>query len=309
MRCCAPRLSLYALLVKVFPETFDAQGTLGRIYLPLGYWNAIGLIAALGVPACLWAGARRERARAMRALAVPSITVLVTVVILSYSRSALLAMIVGVGCWFAFVPLRLRGALVLGIGLAGAARTCRMGPGDQPAHRQQRRARIAKHRRAWLWDRAVLRPARARSAPASLAAYAMDRTELAPDLRRRIAMALVTLVALLPLAGVVALAASSRGFTGEISHAWNSLTTQNYSVSDTKNRIGSLESSRSRATGTRGSRSAEHALLKGVGALGYGTARTRYTHDVLVVQHAHSYVIETLRGSSGCSDSRSTWRC
>ena len=102
----------------------------------------------------------------------------------------------------------------------------------------------------------------------------------------------MTLVALLPLAGVVALAGSSRGFTGEISHAWHSLTTQNYTVFDTKNRIGSLESSRARDW-HEGLKVAEHALLKGVGALGYGTARTRYTTDVLVVQHAHSYVIET----------------
>jgi tetratricopeptide (TPR) repeat protein len=37
----------------------------------------------------------------------------------------------------------------------------------------------------------------------------------------------------------------------------------------------------------------EHALLKGVGALGYATARTRYTTSPRIAEHAHSYVIQT----------------
>ena len=37
----------------------------------------------------------------------------------------------------------------------------------------------------------------------------------------------------------------------------------------------------------------EHALLAGVGAGGYATARTRYTTDPWVVGHAHSYLFET----------------
>src|SRR5205814_3392796 len=103
-------ISGYALLVKVFPATFDASDTVGRLGAPFDYWNATGLIAALGLPACLWAGARRDRSRAGRALAPPAITVLLTVGVLSYSRSAILATLAGVGLWFALVPLRLRGA-------------------------------------------------------------------------------------------------------------------------------------------------------------------------------------------------------
>jgi tetratricopeptide (TPR) repeat protein len=37
----------------------------------------------------------------------------------------------------------------------------------------------------------------------------------------------------------------------------------------------------------------EHALLKGVGARGFGTAWTRYSSDPLHVGDAHSYVVET----------------
>ena len=48
----------YALLAKVFPATLNANDTLGRLRVPFGYWNATGLMAALGLPACLWAGTR-----------------------------------------------------------------------------------------------------------------------------------------------------------------------------------------------------------------------------------------------------------
>ncbi|HUO74229.1 MAG TPA: O-antigen ligase family protein [Solirubrobacteraceae bacterium] len=284
-------IGLYALIVKVFPETFDAHGTIGRIYLPIGYWNATGLIGALGVPACLWAGARRERARAMRALAVPAVAVLVTVAILSYSRSALCALIVGLACWFAFVPLRLRGALVLGLGLVGAAALsgwalATHGLSDSnvaPAARSS-----AGHGFGILLVCILV----ALGVAGLLAAYAMDRAVLAAAVRKRIATGLLMLVALVPLAGIVAVAASSRGLTGEISHAWHSLTEQKYSLADTKSRIGNLESSRPRDW-SEGLKVGEHALLDGVGAAGYGTARTRYAKDVFVVQHAHSYVIET----------------
>ena len=44
---------------------------------------------------------------------------LVTVVMLSYSRSALFAAVAGLAVWFVFVPLRLRGAAVGGLGLLG----------------------------------------------------------------------------------------------------------------------------------------------------------------------------------------------
>ena len=77
--------------------------------------------------------APRTPAARLRALAVPAISVLLTVLILSYSRGALIAGVVGLGCWFALVPLRLRATLLLAAGRdrrrdrrrAGRSRTTR----------------------------------------------------------------------------------------------------------------------------------------------------------------------------------------
>ena len=98
-------LSAWALLVKVFPGSLDAGAQYGRLQQPFGYWNATGLIAGLGLPACLWGASRRERGAAPRergappgagasggttraglaigALAVPAIAILLSVVVLS----------------------------------------------------------------------------------------------------------------------------------------------------------------------------------------------------------------------------------
>jgi len=287
----ATAISCYALLVKVLPATLDPIDPLGRLRAPLDYWNATGLLAALGLPACLWAGSRQGHRRALRAVCVPACTVLVTVVVLSYSRSALVGAIVGVLCFFALVPGRLRAALPLGLGLLGAAVPTLWALATHPL----------THDRVPLGPRASAGHAfgivlagtlLATTLTGLAAARAVDRGSLSADARRWIARALVTLVALAPIGLVVAVAASPRGLTGEVSHVWRSLTNPQGGAPDRPGRLIVLSNSRPRYW-SEGLAVGEHALLAGAGALGYGTARTRYTHDPLASKQAHSYLIET----------------
>ena len=283
--------SAYALLVKIFPATFDPQETLGRLILPLEYWNATGLIGALGLPACLWAGARTDRGRGLRWLSVPAFALGLTVVVVSYSRSALLAAVVGVGCWFAFVPMRLRGALIAALGLAGAAVLTGWALLTHPLTHD--RVALASRTSAGHHFGIVLLLVVIVLCVAGIgASFALDRYELPTGRRRRVGTWLVALVIIVPVGGALAaLVGSSRGVTGEISHLWHTATSQNATVGDNPGRLGELASSRARDW-SEGMKIGEHALLKGVGALGFATARRQY-HDFYSVQHAHSYVIET----------------
>ena len=284
-------VSGYALMVKVLPASLDPGETFGRLRAPFDYWNATGLIAAMGLPPCLWAGARRERGRAIRAFAVPAATILISVIVLSYSRGAVLVAVIGLAGWFAFVPLRLRAALVLALGAAGAAvvsiyavsthaLTANLVPLSQRT--------TAGHALGVLLvlTLAVLTVAGFASA------FAMDRITLPARARRRIGTALLVAVALLPVAGVAGLAVSSRGLTGQISHVWDTLTSTTSGVGNGPARLVQLGNSRGRYW-SEGVRVGEHSLLRGVGALGYGTAVTRYTYDPRSVGHAHSYAVET----------------
>ncbi|MEA2159332.1 MAG: hypothetical protein QOD66_1712, partial [Solirubrobacteraceae bacterium] len=284
-------LSAYALLVKVFPGTFDAADPIGRVRAPFDYWNATGLMAALGLPPTLWAGARRDGGRVLRALSVPAVAILTTVMILSYSRSALLAAIIGAAVWFVLVPLRLRAALVLVLGLVGAAALSGWALATHALTHDH--VSLAARTAAGHGFGLVLVLVLALLTVAGFAAaFATDRVPLAPALRRRVGIALISLAALAPVAGIGALAASSRGLTGEISHVWNTLTNPNSGVGDSPNRLVQLGNSRPRYW-SEGLKVGEHSLLHGVGAAGYGTARTRYTSDPWIVEHAHSYPIET----------------
>jgi hypothetical protein len=287
-------ISAYALLAKVFPGTLDPGDPYGRLRLPFGYWNAIGLTAAMGIAPCLWLGARRPASPAVRALAVAAITILVPTLVLSYSRSALAVAVIGTGCWFALVPLRLRGAVILGLGAAGGAVISAWALATHSIYADAAEGvsqadRISAGRSFGLVILAVLVVI---TAAGFVAAHASDRIALTDLVRHRLGVALVCLLALIPIGGVVALAASSRGLTGEVSHVWTRLTATNGNfIGDQPGRL--VELSNSRPTYWReGVKVGEHHLLAGVGARGFQTAQLRYSNLTWTVD-AHSYLVVT----------------
>ena len=281
----------YALLVKVFPGSLDGGEVLGRLRAPLDYWNAVGLLAALGLAPCLWAGARPEGKRIVRALTVPALAVLLVTLVLSYSRGALAVAVAGLVLWFAVVPLRLRGALVLGVGALGAAAVAAWAL-STPAITHDLVSLRSRTAAGHDFGLLLLLVVVALAGGGCAAALAMDRVPLTAGIRRRIGIALVVLVACFPAGGVVALAVSSRGLTGQVSHIWQRLTNTNGGAGDSAGRLVQVSNSRARYW-TEGLKVGEHAWFKGVGAAGYGTARNRYSRDFRLAQHAHSYVIET----------------
>src|SRR4051794_10407504 len=107
-------LTLYALASRIWPEQLGGPTEIyARISEPFGYWNAVGVTAALGMVPALWLGARRSGEQAANALAYPLMGWLYLAMFLSYSRGSLVAAALGVIAWFAFVPLRLRSLPVL----------------------------------------------------------------------------------------------------------------------------------------------------------------------------------------------------
>ncbi len=111
----AVALSLWSLLTKVFPGWLAPNDSFARLRPPSDYWNSVGLTAALGIPPLLWLAARRSGHAAFNVLAWPGLGIAVVCLLLAYSRGTLLALGDRArGLWFAFVPLRLRGAVALG---------------------------------------------------------------------------------------------------------------------------------------------------------------------------------------------------
>jgi hypothetical protein len=282
----------WSLLVKVFPSTLASTNAIGRLQAPFGYWNAIGLCGAIALPACLWAGARRDRGRLVAGLAAPALCLLLSVDVLSYSRSADAAGAVAVALWLIFAPLRLRSIVMLVIGALGAT-VISAWMLTHGALKNGSAGLAAQDHAGHTFEVVIAIVLVLVTVCGFWAARAMDRVRVPAGVRRRTGWALAGLLVVAVLCGIGAVAASSRGLTGEVSHVWNELTTTNAHVSDSAaGRVFQLGSSRP-TYWHQAIDVGEHALFKGVGLLGFGVARLRYTTDVSVVSEAHGYLFET----------------
>jgi hypothetical protein len=126
---------------------------------------------------------------------------------------------------------------------------------------------------------------------------ALDRLTISPRAQRGVAVGLIAAVALLPVAGVAALTASSRGLTGEVSHIWKSLTNPNGVVGGGPGRLAALSNSRPHYW-SQAIKLGEQHLLAGAGALGFATAQPASSGPIWNAQHshaahAHGYAAET----------------
>jgi tetratricopeptide (TPR) repeat protein len=286
-------ISAYALLTKIFPAALAPEEVYARLRDPFGYWNAIGLMAALGVPGCLWLGARRTGHAAVNALAYPAFGLLTTTILLAYSRGAVVAALVGCAFWFVVVPLRLRGVAVLLTGASGGVLVALWAFAQEELSQDRvgLALRIGTGRELGVLVALML--------VVLLAAGLATGFSVAgkpPSLRERrfAGVALLCALALVPIAGAGLLAASDRGLGGSISNAWTTLT-------DPDARVPANDPGRLTAVGSVRARYWDEALkifrrdeLVGAGAGGYATARPRYQRDGFVVRHAHGYVPQTL---------------
>jgi len=286
----------YALLAKVFPATFDPNDSFGRLRVPFDYFNAVGLMGALGVAPCLWAGARRNGSLALRALAAPALAVLLSALLLAASRGAVLAAAVGLIVWLALSPLRLRSVLTLVLGGAGGAAVAAYGLSTH-AISADRVAAAARSSAGHSFGIVILVALCLTAGAGTAAAMALDRVSLPARARRAVMLGLLGFAALLPVAGLAALAASSRGLTGEVSHLWKTVTNPNAVSGDQAGRLVELSNSRSHYW-SLAIKVGEHHLLAGVGALGFATAQPSSSGPVWNPQHshvvhAHGYLAET----------------
>jgi O-antigen ligase/Tfp pilus assembly protein PilF len=281
---------VYALLTKVFPDQVNETA---RLQEPYGYWNAIGLTAAMGAIGCMWLGARRAGHALLSALAYPALGLMVVTLLLAYSRGALVALAVGVLAWLCFMPLRLRGARVLIVAALGAAPVVAW---DFSRHALDSENIALAARTTAGHQLGVLLVAMlvVLALVGTAIGFFGDRRAPSATARRNVGIALVALVVLAVIALAGGLAASRRGLTGTISHDLSSLTNPNAPVpTNTPGRLTSIGSVRARYWKEALEVFEAHPAL-GAGAAGYETARLRYSTAPLNVKHAHGYIVQTL---------------
>jgi O-Antigen ligase len=108
----------YGLSERVLPDVFDLTGSrtaMGRLEQPLTYWNAMGVLAAMGIVLCARLAGDPARARDGRALAAAAAAPLGAGLALSFSRGGIVAAAVGLAVLLAMAPgrVQLRAAVVV----------------------------------------------------------------------------------------------------------------------------------------------------------------------------------------------------
>jgi hypothetical protein len=112
-------VSVYGLATRLFPDrlgTYDPVSTY-RLTEPVGYWNGLGIFAAMGLLLALGAVAR-ERSTIVRAVAGAAFVLLVPALYFTFSRGAWIALAAGIVAAVALDPRRLQllvAVLVVGI--------------------------------------------------------------------------------------------------------------------------------------------------------------------------------------------------
>jgi hypothetical protein len=107
---------LYALATRLFPEQFATFDTIApyRLSEPVGYWNALGLLATFGTLLAFGLTARSERLGVRLAAAASTVPLALTCYF-TFSRGAWIALAIGVVVALIVDPLRLQFGLTLAV--------------------------------------------------------------------------------------------------------------------------------------------------------------------------------------------------
>jgi hypothetical protein len=284
---------IYAIASRIWPGALAEDELSNRLGAPFGYWNAVGTVAALATPAALWLGSRRTGNLVARAAAYPAIGMCVLAILLTQSRGALVAALVGAVIWFAVVPLRLRSlpvALVPALA-AGAVGAWAL---SKDAFSKSLQPLAAKEAVADEFGLLVLLMCLLLLG----IGYAInmgDARGLVPiRAQRRIGVVAVVLACLVPLVVFTSVAFSDRGLSGTLDDQVTELTSETeVSPAEGGDRVFAAASTRAKYW-READRVFDYRPSIGLGAGAFAVSRLRVRTDPAVTRHAHGFVPQTM---------------
>ena len=292
--------SLWALAEKLVPGlhvgglfSLDQTATLPRLQEPLGYWNALALVAAFGVPCALAIVIDRRRADALRLAAATAATTMIVTIGFTYSRGGVLALVAALaifapvsGAWLpclAWLALLVAGALpVLLVGLNSHPLTA---TGVALSTRETAGAELLVLLAACL-------------ALMLVAAHRLiglqRRRPLSREQTQRVGRALLIAASAAIVAAVLAVATSPRGLTGTVSHAWSSFTATRATSVTNPSRLLSADSENRWVWWKEAARAFGDRPVQGWGAGSFAVVHLLYRRDTLAVAQPHSLPLQFL---------------
>ena len=215
-------ISGFALVTRLRPDMFglyDDPVAHGRLYQPLGYWNALGIFAAMTVVLCLGA-AMRGRTQWVRVAAAAALPPVSATLFFTFSRGSMIAVAIGVGVGLALDRDRLRSlAIALALmpwavlALADAHRRGALARGGAGVH-----AASAQGRPLLV----IILACAAASAATMVAVRVVEQRVVFSATVRRLYIAALAVAALVVLAGAMATYGSPLHMASRVRHALES---------------------------------------------------------------------------------------
>lgn len=293
-------VTLYALGQKVLPG-FHVPGLFNlnqtqlvpRLQEPFGYWNALGLFVAFGVPIGLAVAVDSERLPRVRLAGLAAVELMLITVGLTYSRGALLAVVCGLIVGVGLSGARLRSLLWLALAAVAMVAPLVLSLTDHVLTDVS--VSLARRERAGLVLLAVL--------VASLVALWLagkrvieleSRVRMSPEVSRRIGQLLAGALAVALIGGVIAVSVSSRGLTGTVSHAVDSFTTREETSDLKPSRLLSVASQNRVVWWKEAVGAFSDRPLAGWGAGSFPVVHLVYRRNSLSVKQPHSVPLQWL---------------
>ncbi|HZB74708.1 MAG TPA: O-antigen ligase family protein [Solirubrobacteraceae bacterium] len=279
----------YALASRVWPSTLAENEVSSRLGQPFGYWNAVGCVAAMAVPLALWLGSRRGGSPIARVAAYPAMGASILTILLTQSRGAAAAAIIGAIAWFALVPLRLRSLPVLVAPLVAATAVGVWALSKDPFTKTLQPLSAKESVAAEFGGLVLLMLVLLLLVGAAVETGSARRVPTA-RVRRRMGVAAVTLACVVPLAGLTSVAFSERGIGDRI----DELTSEtDIGPQEGGGRVFAAASSRGKYW-REAFRVFDNRPLEGVGAGAFAVGRLRHRTDMSVTRHAHGWIPQTM---------------
>jgi hypothetical protein len=274
--------------------SLDQAGALPRLQQPLGYWNALAVLVAFGVPCALAILIDSRRGATVRLAAAAAATTMIVTIGFTYSRGGVLALVIALAVLVVGSGVWLRCLLWLSIVVAAALPVLLVGLNSHPLTATGVALSARETAGADLLVLLVACLALMLAGAQRLIGLERRRRQLSAAQARRVGRALLTAVAVAVVAAVLAVAVSHRGLTGTISHAWSSFTaTRTTSVTD-PSRLLSADSQNRWVWWKEAARAFGDRPIQGWGAGSFAVVHLLYRRDTLTVQQPHSLPLQLL---------------
>ena len=194
----------WALLAKAIPALDPEGDRVARLREPIGYWNALALVADVGIALGLWVGTERAHRRSLRVAGGLLVYVATLALLLTISRAGVAVAVVVVALWLALGSERIESGLLLLVS-SGPAILVGIWAFTRPALTEDVAARSDR-----VADGALFAVVALVGALLVVVLVALgQRRSLAEDARRKVGRGLVALAIVCVLGGAAAVTAAA----------------------------------------------------------------------------------------------------